>query len=188
LEHAAPSDDLSVSTLVQRAADGDAESFGALYDQYVSRVYRFVRYRVRTVQETEDLTEEIFMKVWRALPEYRASQVPFAAWLFRVARNHVIDHHRTSRPTDSLETAGLSADGPERDALRILEGSEVRSMLELLTADQRQILEMRFFHDMTTAEIAQATERNEGAVRALQMRALSALRRALQQRGASRGD
>lgn len=185
MEQAAPIDDTAVAGLVSRAAGGDAEAFGVLYDAFVARVYRFVYYRVHTVQEAEDLTEEIFMKAWRGLADYRATQVPFAAWLFRIARNHVIDHHRTRHPTEPLQPTDAADDEPEAEALRAVEGQQVRELMATLTGEQRQVLEMRFFEGLSTAEIAVATGRNEGAIRALQMRALASLRRALlRERGA----
>ena len=180
MDNGAPADEAAVADLVEQARAGDAAAFGALYDHFIARLYRFVFYRVHSTQEAEDLTEEIFMKVWRGLPKYSPGQIPFAAWLFRVARNHLIDYHRTSHVTEPLDSHRVAGLEPEETALRTVQADEVRKLLSKLTEDQRQVLQLRFFEDLDTSEIARLTARAEGAVRALQMRGLAALRRAME--------
>jgi len=81
------------SALAVRASQGDPTAFGTLYDRHVSAVYRYVYYRVRDDSEAEDLTSDVFMKALRAIPRYEPRQA-FLAWLYRIARNAVIDHVR----------------------------------------------------------------------------------------------
>src|SRR5258708_23862066 len=81
------------AALARRASSGEAEAFGALYDRYVERVYRYVFYRVRNEAEAEDVTSDVFMRALRAMPKYEPRQA-FLAWLYRIARNAIIDRGR----------------------------------------------------------------------------------------------
>src|SRR5205823_3690122 len=90
--------------LALRAGKGDAAAFGALYDRYVEAVYRYVFYRVRNDADAEDLVSDVFMRALRAIPRYEP-RVAFLAWLYRIARNAVIDRARRSRTQISFEDA-----------------------------------------------------------------------------------
>jgi RNA polymerase sigma-70 factor (ECF subfamily) len=174
------STDVEVTDLVRRAVGGDAQAFGALYDRYLERVYRYVYYRVGSVEEAEDLTEEIFLKAWEAIGRYREQGVPFSAWLMRLAHNHVIDHFRTCRPTVPLaESVPARTPDPERVAEQRLTTQAVLQAMQGLTNEQQQVLILRFIEELDHSEIAAIMGKNEGAVRALQFRGLSALRAAM---------
>ena len=84
------------SQLTAQALQGDKEAFGDLYEYYLEEVYRYVFYRVSNEADAEDLTEQVFLKVWENLPNFQ-QRVPFKAWLYRIARNTVIDHYRTRK-------------------------------------------------------------------------------------------
>jgi len=161
--------------LVQSAKSGDAQAFGRLYDASVDRIYRYIFFRVTDADLAEDLTAAVFLKAWEGLARYRPDG-PFLAWLYTIARNTVIDHYRTRRKSVSLDQAVIRQD-PGFDAKVDLQ-DEVdtlkRSMLGL-TDEQREVLTLRFIADMETAEIAERMKKSEGAIRALQMRALQAL-------------
>ena len=172
----------TIDSLVARAAKGDHVAFGALYDAYAERLYRYVRFRVRDPLDTEDLVQRIFLKVIEALPRYEARGTPFGAWLFRLAHNAVIDHVRVQRPSESLETQlerASTARDPEQAALATLEMDEVTLALGTLTAEQREVIAYRFFGGLTPAEVGRIMGKREGSIRALQFRALAALRREL---------
>ena len=96
-------DDEVIDELVRRARDGDVEAFGSLFDHYHEDVYRFVASRVRSPSDAEDLTQTVFVKVLEALPRYESRGIPFGGWLFRLARNTIIDHVRTRHETVELE-------------------------------------------------------------------------------------
>ena len=161
---------------VRRASQGDPEAFAGLYETYLGRVFRFVAARVEDDAAAEDLTARVFMKAWDHLPRYRPGEAPFAAWLFRIARNAVIDHYRTRRPTVSLEALRPRPDpAANPDEHDPLEAGRVRAGLRRLTADQREVLTLRFFDGMSTEEIGRHLGKRPGAIRALQLRGLRAL-------------
>ncbi len=171
--------------LVTQAKAGDSEAFGTLYDAYVERIYRFVFFRVGDEQTAEDITAQVFLRAWEKLGRYRIGSTPFLAWLYTIARNAVIDHYRTHKENVALEDVTFSQpDHAEASDHKIdLEG-EVESLsaaMRTLTDDQQRILLLKFMEGLSTHQIAQNLGKSEGAIRALQMRALQALAKRLEE-------
>jgi RNA polymerase sigma-70 factor, ECF subfamily len=167
--------------LVEQAKAGDGEAFSELYEACVERVYRFIFFRVTDVQVAEDLTSQVFLKAWQNLGRYRPHG-PFLAWLYAIARNTVIDNYRTRKQTVSLdEAAPLAAQDDKLDeqVQFEFEMKSVQAAMQHLTHDQQEVITLRFIADYETAEIAKQMGKSEGAVRALQMRALQALARVM---------
>lgn len=167
--------------LLKSAKDGDTEAFGFLYERYAERVFRFLFAHLDNRLDAEDLTEEVFLRVWRSLPSYREQGVPFLAFVFRIARNALIDHYRRSGQTKnqvSIEeiTVHDGNPGPGESAIASLEREELRISLEQLREDYRTVLVLRFLSELSPEETAQVMGRSAGAIRVLQHRALSALR------------
>ncbi len=178
------------SILVRRAAAGDAAAFAGLYDAYAPRVRRFLRHQLGDPDVAEDLLQRTFVKMIEALPRYRERGLPFGAWVFRIARNVVIDHRRTSRPAEPIEAAfdqPATAGDPALEAERSVDATRLRAALDELPADQREVLVWRFFAELSPAETAALMGRSNGAVRTLQHRALQALRDHLDLDGAPEG-
>src|SRR5256885_8327038 len=152
--------------LVRRAAV-DANALAALYQRYVARVYRFVRPRCNSADEAADLTQQVFLKMAEALPRYRERGVPFAAWLFRIARNAAIDHARRHRPTvrwDSL-TDAAAPDDVEGFVLSREVRARIGALLSELSADERELLSLRFAAGLSSREIAAVVGASEAAVK-----------------------
>jgi RNA polymerase sigma-70 factor, ECF subfamily len=175
-------DDAAIERLVDDARAGDAWAFGQLFDHFHLPVYRYVASRVRQPSDAEDLTQLVFVKALEALPRYQSRGIPFGGWLFRLARNAVIDHVRTSHEhadlAQSVERAGSDA-GPDELAVIRQEIEAVRSALSTLTDDQRDAISLRFFAGLSAREAAEAMGKQEGTIRGLQFRAIAALRRQL---------
>jgi RNA polymerase sigma-70 factor (ECF subfamily) len=175
-------DDPAIERLVDEARAGDAWAFGQLFDHFHLPVYRYVASRVRRPSDAEDLTQLVFVKALEALPRYESRGIPFGGWLFRLARNAVIDHVRTSHEhadlAQSVEQAGADA-GPDELAVIRQEIEAVRSALATLTDDQRDAISLRFFAGLSAREAAEAMGKQEGTIRGLQFRAIAALRRQL---------
>lgn len=171
---------MEVDTLVSRAKAGDAEAFGALYDLYAERVYRFLLVRVPQPADGEDLLQQVFLKVIESLPRYEQRGLPFGAWLFRIARNTVIDFGRTRRVAGPLDDeVGRMADSeqPGHHLERQAALDDIRSALGTLSSEQRDVIVYRFFAELTHAEIGAVLGKREGTVRVIQHRALAVLRR-----------
>ena len=175
-------DDGAIERLVAAAQQGDPEAFGALFDHYYGPVYRFVAARVGRPSDAEDLAQLVFVKALEALPRYESRGIPFGGWLFRLARNVVIDHTRTRRDHATLDIVAERADqddGPDELAVLRQEMDSVALALRRLTPEQREAIELRFFAGLSAREAAEVMGRQEGTVRGLQFRAIAALRREL---------
>ena len=175
-------DDETLDRLVAEAQAGDAEAFGAIFDAYAGPIYRFIASRVNRPSDAEDLTQLVFVKALEALPRYEARGIPFGGWLFRLARNAVIDQIRTRKDHLSLMAASTRATeeaGPEARAALRDDLERVAQALRELTADQREVIELRFFAGLSVLEAAAVMGRQEGTIRGLQFRAIAALRRSL---------
>jgi len=175
-------DDAAIERLVGDAQAGDAWAFGRLFDHFHLPIHRYVASRVRRPSDAEDLTQLVFVKALEALPRYESRGVPFGAWLFRLARNAIIDFSRTSHEhadlAQSVDRAGADA-GPDEVVVTRQEIDAVGAALSTLTEDQRDALTLRFFAGLTAREAAQVMGKQEGTVRGLQFRAIAALRREL---------
>ena len=175
-------DDEAIERFVEAAKDGDPEAFGALFDHFYAPVYRYVAARVGRPSDAEDLAQLVFVKALEALPRYELRGVPFGGWLFRLARNVVIDHVRTRREHVTLDiiVQQSTADGaPDELAALRQDMDSVACALRRLTPEQREAIQLRFFAGLSAREAALAMGRQEGTVRGLQFRAIAALRREL---------
>jgi len=171
--------------LVRRAKAGEASAFGQLYDAYVERIYRYVFFRVSDTETAEDLTSGVFLKAWESIQRYRPDG-PFLAWLYTIARNTVIDHYRTRKQVVRLEDVVVRQDAGMDDGLDLQgDAAMLRKALQHLTTEQQEVLTLRFIEELETEQIAQRMRKTEGAIRALQMRALQALARTMNMDGRS---
>ncbi len=174
--------DAELQVLVSRAQDGDTEAYSRIYDHYFPSVYRYTAFRVPS-EVAEDLVADIFVQAWEKLHTYRArADVPFGAWLFRIARHRVIDAYRRYQaweevPIDMADPDDLNrADTSVRRAelLRV-----VRAALDALPRRYREVLHLSYFADLSHTEVARVLRLTEGAVRVLKFRALKKLEETL---------
>ena len=169
--------------LVDGAVGGDADAFGRLYDMYVDRVYRHAYYRVGTIEDAEDVTQQVFIKAWQAIGRYKKTASPFLAWLIKISHNLVIDFYR-SKKSETYADFDVVATKSETDPAHLAEAQfsqqEIRKAINKLHGDQQQVILMRFIEDFSYAEIAAALGKNEGAVRVILHRGLAKLKTILE--------
>jgi RNA polymerase sigma-70 factor (ECF subfamily) len=175
-------DDAAIERLVRAAQRGDPEAFGRIFDHYHVSVHRYVASRVSRPSDAEDLTQIVFVKALEALPRYEARGIPFGGWLFRLARNAIIDHIRTRHEhfdlNEAIEHRAGEAEPSDVAELKS-ELDAVAAALRTLTNEQRETIALRFFAGLSAREAAEAMGKQEGTIRGLQFRAIAALRRAL---------
>ncbi len=164
--------------LVLRSIRHDQQAFGQLYDRFVDKIYKYIYYRVNSKTEAEDLTAHVFLKSWEAIGNYRWTDRPFGAWLYRIAHNVVVDYFRTHRDIASLDDA-TATEHIGSDFEDVIEhqmtADTLRIALSRLTHDQQEVIILKFLEGHNTAEIAEILGKQEGAVRTLQHRALTRL-------------
>ncbi|MFI9007080.1 sigma-70 family RNA polymerase sigma factor [Actinosynnema sp. NPDC053489] len=166
--------------LVRAAQGGDADAFGALYDRYVDVVYRYVLFRVGDRTLAEDVTSETFLRALRSIGSISYQGRDVGAWFVTIARNIVFDHVKSSRYRLEVTTAELAdnrevTDGPEQEVLTGATNAELLRCVAQLGDDQRECITLRFIQGLSVAETAARMGRNEGAIKALQHRAVRRL-------------
>lgn len=173
-------------TLVARARQGDSHAFAELYDAYLPRLFRYCRGRVGDPSDAEDLCEDVFLKVFQALPRFEwrdlpgEGRSPFAAWLFRIARNHIVSHHRRSaaRPPQTELQLDMADErrGPQELAETRMEIEEVFAAVRRLPDAQREVIVLRFAAGLSVGETASVLEKKENNVKVLQHKGIRRLR------------
>jgi RNA polymerase sigma-70 factor (ECF subfamily) len=177
------------SALVTRATQRDHDAFSQLYLLYFDRIYRYIRLKLGNAVDAEDITSAVFFNAWRTIHNFSPQrESSFAAWLFRLAHNAVVDRFRSMRDTVSLDATGprpairAMHPGPEAQIERKLTIHELTAALGLLTEEQREVVLLRFVEGLSAKEVGDIMGKQEGAVRGMQFRAIEALRRAMTQR------
>lgn len=170
---------LATWELVRAAQSGDTDAFGQLYDRYVDIVFRYVLFRVNDRNLAEDLTSETFLRALRRISSITYQGKDVGAWFVTIARNIVLDYVKSSRHRLEFSTAEIldsdSADDPEGEVITASIVAELLDCVRQLGDDQRECIVLRFLQGLSVSETAAAMGRNEGAVKALQHRAVRRL-------------
>lgn len=186
-----PQDPLGAAfdSILAAARTGAEWAWTAIYRDLAPPVLRYLT--ARRVPGAEDVLSDVFVQVVRHVERFEGSEAEFRAWVFAITRNRVVDEARRKarQPVDPVKDEtliGLGATGDaEDDALALLSRDEIRALLARLTADQRDVLLLRFFGQLTAEEVALVMGKKTGAVKTLQVRALAAIRRDLARQGVS---
>ncbi len=177
--------------LVNRAIEGDAEAFGDLYERYMNQLYRYIYYRIGDTGLSEDFTEAVFLRVWESLPSFDINRISFKGWLFRVARNLLVDYYRTRKRQHPLDEDFDFPDpqqSPEERMIASERKALVISALKEIKQEYQDVLTLRFVNGLSHLETAKVLNRSVGAVRVLQHRALQALDKQLELRMRKQGE
>lgn len=169
-----------VWALVDAAQGGDSAAFGQLYEHYVDQVFRYVLFRVGDKSLAEDVTSETFLRAFRRIGSLTYQGRDVGAWFVTIARNLVLDHVKSSRfrlevATADPDDANNPQAGPEHQVLTKLTHTELLRCVAQLGDDQRECIVLRFLQGLSVAETAAIMQRNEGAIKALQHRAVRRL-------------
>lgn len=171
-----------VMAAVAGAKDGDREALHFLYVRYSGEVQRYVRSFVGDAHEAEDITQGIFLKLMSSITRYEPREVPFSAWLLRVARNAALDHLRVRRAMPVEEVRGSD---DEQGRIRHERGGALLEALDTLPDDQREVIVLRHVVGMTPGEIAGLLGRTESSVHGLHHRGRQCMQSALRRAGAA---
>lgn len=171
--------------LIHEAIKGESSSFGILYDRYQPQIYRFIYLKVSHREEAEDLTHQVFLQAWKKMESYTFQGFPFSSWLYRIARNQVIDHYRTRKAHLDIEEMSeiKMTEFVTSEIDKNLDMNQVKSAIAKLTPEHQDIIILRFVEDMSPGEIAVITGKSPVAIRLLQHRALKNLKKILHANG-----
>ena len=166
--------------LVHRAQEGDAEAFGELYDHYVTMVHRYAYHRVGDRATAEDVTSETFVRALRRIDSLSFQGRDVGAWLVTIARNIIRDHVKSSRyrlevATADMRDADQATDGPEDAVVQHLTNQQLLACVQQLGSEQQECIVLRFMHGLSVSETAQIMGKMDGALKALQHRAVRRL-------------
>lgn len=175
-----------IEQLVQNVQKGDVQAFAKIYDHYVDKVYKYFYFKA-SQEEAFDLTENVFLKVWENIKQYqRKSGASFAAWLFRIAHNLLIDHYRLDvikveldeqHPDQRIDTS------PVFLTEQSLSRGSLKTAMSQLKESHREIVTFNYINGLSNEEIAQIMNKSEGSLRVLKFRALKELKRILGEMG-----
>lgn len=164
--------------LVKAAQKGEAQAFGRLYDSYIEKIYRFVFYRVSHREIAEDLTSRTFIKALEKIKSFDPEKGTFSSWLYRIARNTVIDHYRTGKTEYGLEAVWnlASSQDPEKETESKIALEKVWAYISRLDNVQREIIVMRVWEGLSHKEISQVLGKSEASCKMAYSRAMASLR------------
>jgi len=169
--------------LIKRAKECDSSAFARLYECYYQDIYSYVYFRLPDASQAEDLTSEVFIRVLESIDSFTFRGLPFSSWLFRIARNMMVDYFRSHQePVDlPLEEGVLPAESGPGDVLETeLTQQQLARALSSLTEDQQEVIILRFVDGLSPTDVAQVLGKSEGAIKSLQHRALGSLNRFLE--------
>lgn len=171
----------SEELLIQEAIAGDKQAFGCLYELYADKIFKYLFYRIGGDAETADMTEMVFLKAWENLPHFgaRGRGKNFRAWLYRIAHNALVDHHRARKEEFALDDVP-ELPSSEPYVQQLIEDSQqldtVMALLNELDALSRQVIVLRFYAGLNNKETAEVLGISSGNVRVIQYRALKKIR------------
>ena len=176
---------LTDTELVDLAKEDNKDAFGELYERYVEKIYNYIYYRTGNHHDAEDLTARVFFRAMGHIENYTERGVPFQAWLYRIAHNLVANWHRDRGrrkviPLDEFIAGSLKVDAPDRQAEDNEERERLLAAIRRLPEERQQLLVLKFVEHQSNAEIGEAMDRTEGAIKSLYHRTLIALRDELQ--------
>ena len=172
--------------IVKKAKSGDEKAFSYLYEYYISPIFRFIYFRVKSYEEAEDLTQAVFLKAWNGLPDYKQKKNLFGAWLYTIARNTIIDYWKKKKEWKISDLAKDTIKDHREPIYDLIEEEEdfraVKEAISLLTEDQQEVIILKFIEDLSNKEIAKIMNKKQDAIRQLQSRAIKELRKYLNER------
>ena len=171
----------SEETLLDLAIAGNEDAFGELYKLNIEKIYNYIYYRTGNRNDAEDLTSRVFQRALKHITKYKKTNVPFSAWLYRIAHNLVANWYRDSKrkkevPIEDHRYLPTKADIPEKQIEKKQEVEGLMQILHELSHDRQMLLILKYVEDLTNKEIGQIMGKSEGAIKSLYHRTLNELR------------
>jgi RNA polymerase sigma-70 factor (ECF subfamily) len=170
--------DMDERAIISACQSGETERFAELYDLYADRIFRFIFHKTMQHDLAEDLTSDTFLRALEKIKQFDPEKGQFSTWIYTIARNLITDHWRSYREHQDIEDVWdlSSLDDVLDSAHKQLISEKLHMALRDLSPESREILMMRFWQDLSFAQIAEVTGKSEGAVKMAAGRALQKLR------------
>ncbi|MCS6789288.1 MAG: sigma-70 family RNA polymerase sigma factor [Patescibacteria group bacterium] len=170
--------------IIKKAKNGDAEAFGLLYDYYFEQIYRFIYLKVSHKEDAEDLAHQVFLQALKKMKDYEYKGLPFSSWLYKIARNEIVDFYRSKKTNTTLEELEnvLSSDDDIdiKDKLDLkIQLEKVKEAIKKIKPEYQDIIIMRFIEDLSIKEVAEILDKTEGSIKLMQHRAINSLKKIL---------
>jgi len=166
--------------LIKRAKTGDTQAFASLYQIYLNAIYRYIYYRIDHIQDSQDLTEKVFLTAWETLPAYQDRGNPFSSWLYHIAQFLVAEYYRMKKENAVIDQPSPTYQATNRSSLlrQIIETQDTETLahaISQLPPEQQEILILRLIEGLNHGEVSQLLSKNPKTCRMIQYRALAAL-------------
>lgn len=169
--------------IIKKAKNGNAEAFGLLYDHYFEQIYRFIYLKVSHKEDAEDLVHQVFLQALKKIKDYEDIGFPFSSWLYKIARNEVVDFYRSKKTNTALEELEnvLSSDDINiKDKLDLkIQIEKVKEAIKKIKPEYQDVIIMRFIEDLSIKEVAEILDKTEGSIKLIQHRAINSLKKIL---------
>jgi len=180
-DEALPVTEADEERLLAKAMQFDDAALGELYDRYEARIYGYIYRRTGDQVLAEDLTAQVFLKMLESIRDQKAWRSSFSGWLYRIAHNLVVDTYRRKGrhgavDLEDVPQTAAESQNPEETVEQTLDAERLRSAIRRLTDEQAEVVSLRFLEGYSIAEVAGMMNRTEGAIKALQYRAVATLR------------
>ena len=171
----------STNAIIDRAIQGEEEAFSILYEENIKKIYNYIYYRTGNIHDAEDLTARVFQRALSHITKYKRTDVPFTAWLYRIAHNLVANWHRDSNrkrevPLEDHTDLKAKHDLPERAIEKKQEIEHLLNAIHKLSNDRQMVLILKYVEDLSNKEIGEIMGKTEGAIKSLYHRTLIELR------------
>ena len=176
-----PVAEASEEVLLAAAMQYDEAALGELYDRYEAKIFNYIYRRTGDEALAEDFTAQVFLRMLESIRDQKAWHSSFSGWLYRIAHNLVIDHYRRKgrQGTVDIDEAAPTASEEHDPGVTVeqtLDAERLRAAIRRLTDEQAEVVSLRFLEGYSISEVAAMMNRTEGAIKALQYRAVASLR------------
>ncbi len=170
--------EINEEKIIAKCQAGNLDGFGQLYDKYIKKIYDFIYYKTLHKETAEDLVSKIFFKALENIGKYSPAKGSFSSWLYKIARNTLIDYYRTKKETiDITDVWDLKSDEDiEKDIENKQELDEIKKYLNKLSPEQREIIIMRVWNELSYKEIAEIMDKSEASCKMMFSRTINILR------------
>jgi RNA polymerase sigma-70 factor (ECF subfamily) len=167
--------------ILDQAINGDEAAFSILYQENIKKIYNYIYYRTGNVSDAEDLTARVFQRALKHITRYKKTNVPFSAWLYRIAHNLVANWHRDNQrrkevPIEDQINIRSKQDIPDHEVEKKQEVEALMRAVRHLPSDRQMVLILKYVEDLPNKEIGEIMGKSEGAIKSLYHRTLMDLR------------